>query len=580
WGKSLLFQLAAQLLPGLTLVVSPLISLMKDQAESVAEHGLPVGVINSAQSAAESEAALAGVEQGEIKLLYVTPERFRNPEFMERVRAIGVSLLAVDEAHCVTEWGYDFRPAYLALKGAAKRLGDPTLLALTATANPWVRKDTVERLGMRNPEIVVHGVDRPSLFFEVRSVREEAEDQRVLRALMMERPDGYPEGLAADLARLMSGSGIIYCRTTRAAEETAEWLREWRIPSDFYHGQRTAADRERVQDAFMSGELRGIAATNAFGLGIDKPDVRFVIHRDVPASIEEYFQEAGRAGRDGELARCTLIFRPADLGRAGFMAAGSTISADDLSAIGDALTGAPNTTIAELLDRLELGEGKLRRGLELLAQRDVVATDGNCVELLRPEFNAKRISLEAEENRQAYEKSRIDMMRSYAEIWDCRRRFLLNYFGEEPPSEHCEHCDNDTRLDRSGSKSSDVEPAAPFVAGAQVRHKVWGKGVVLVADPAELTVDFAREGERTLAVEIVQEQGLLEVIAEPSETPDAGRSGESPYQVGDRVEHLEYGPGEVVRVSETALVVLFDQSGYHTLDLHRVREEALLVPRH
>jgi ATP-dependent DNA helicase RecQ len=387
-GKSLVFQLTSQLLPGLTLVVSPLIALMKDQAESVEEHGLEVGVIDSAHSVGQSKEEMRKVRREEAKLLYVTPERFQNDEFMAQVRRLQVSLLVVDEAHCLSEWGYDFRPSYLALANATEQLGRPTLLALTATATPWVRRDIIARLRMRHPDVVVRNVDRPNLFFEVRRVQTEDEDHRVLHRLLVEEAslgvqafgrsvaaeglpvlqdsrtvepaamhsvlgdeaDEYPREVARELAQAMRGSGIIYTATTRAAQQTAEWLREWGITADYYHGQRRKSDRERVQEAFMAGELRVIAATNAFGLGVDKPDVRFVIHRDIPASVEEYYQEAGRAGRDGQLARCTIIYRQADLGRAAFLSSSGRLSLEEVRQAHDALVRMGEATLRQLAD--------------------------------------------------------------------------------------------------------------------------------------------------------------------------------------------------------------------------------------
>lgn len=576
-GKSLIFQLTAQLLPGITVVVSPLIALMKDQVDSAAERGLAAAVINSTQSASRLEASLQQAEQGELKLLYVTPERFEKPEFVERLRAIGVSLLAVDESHCISEWGYDFRPAYLTLKSVVEQLDRPTLLALTATATPWVRRDITERLGMRDPEVNVHGVDRPNLFFEVVNVRTEEEDQRVLRALMLGDEEGYPDELARPLRNAMEGCGIIYCLTTAATEETAAWLRDWGIEADFYHGQRSKAERERVQDGFMSGELRVIAATNAFGLGIDKPDVRFVIHRDVPASMEAYFQEAGRAGRDGKSARCTLIYRPADLGRAAFLAAGSTVSADDLGVIREGLREHPESTVAELTERIEPGAAKVRRALELLARRGIVELEGESVRLLRPGFDPEKVSLEAEESRKAYEKSRVQMMRGYAEGWDCRRRTLLSYFGEELEAERCDYCDHDCRLDRRGAPELPVEES-PFPIGTLVRHAEWGSGEVTACEDGAITVCFPEVGDKRLDSAVVLERALLEIIAAPG--PDATpvvALDEAPFEIGERVEHEGYGTGEVQRVTEAAVVVLFEKAGYHTLDLERVQERELLT---
>lgn len=284
-GKSLVYQMTAYLLPGITVVVSPLLALMKDQVEALQARGLTVTILNSTQTRREYEEELAEVERGESKLLCVTPERFANDEFMAYLRRFDVSLFVVDEAHAVSEWGHSFRPAYLHLAQAARTLGRPPVLALTATATPWIRDDVIKCLGMRDPRVVVHGVDRPNLFVEVRRVENEYDDQRVLEHLLTGGGASYPSPLAEQIDAAMEGSGIIYVATTKAARETAEWLQGWGIAADYYHGQRRKADRVRVQEAFMSGELRVIAATNAFGLGIDKPDVRFVIHRDVPGSL-------------------------------------------------------------------------------------------------------------------------------------------------------------------------------------------------------------------------------------------------------------------------------------------------------
>jgi ATP-dependent DNA helicase RecQ len=572
-GKSLVFQLTAQILPGLTVVVSPLIALMKDQADSVEDRGIPVGVINSTRSAGEREAALAAAERGELKLLYVTPERFRNPEFTERLRAIGVSLLAVDEAHCISEWGHDFRPAYLGLKSAVQQLGRPTLLALTATATPWVRREVVERLGMQDPEVVVRGIDRPNLYFEVRSVLSEDEDARILKELLYRAEEPDPETEADPLRRVMDGAGIIYCLTTAATEETAGWLREWGIAADFYHGQRSAADRERVQNAFMSGEVRVIAATNAFGLGIDKPDVRFVIHRDVPASLEEYYQEAGRAGRDGEPGRCLLIYRPADLGRASFIAARSSVSAEDLQCLREALAEAPEPELSELLERVSLGEARARRALELLAREQIVELADEQVRLLAPDFDPAQVSLQAEESGKAYERSRVRMMRGYAELWDCRRRYLLNYFGEELDRETCEYCDNDLNPARNGA-TGDSATDAPFAVGMRVRHRLWGEGDVVQAEASTVTVRFELE-EKTLDAPTALENGLLEVLAVRTSAASLDEP-EGPLRVGAQVCHEEYGAGAVHRVTQDAVVVLFEATGYHTLDRRRVEGEGLL----
>ena len=437
-GKSLVYQLASQLLPGVTLVVSPLLALMRDQVDGLTQRGVAAGEVNSLQSEREIDRAEAQAQRGTLKLLYVTPERLDDPDFVAAARSMSVSLLAVDEAHSISEWGHSFRPAYLKLAEAARALGRPTLLALTATASPWVRRDIVDRLELREPDVVVAGLDRPNLYLEVVRVDDEGQDRRVLRRLLVDRQDDQPlpERSADTLREGFDGSGIIYTATTRGASETARWLRGWGIAADFYHGQRKKRDRERVQDDFMAGRLRVIAATNAFGMGVDKPDIRFVIHREITPSLEAYYQEAGRAGRDGAPARCTLIYRPADLGRASFLGGSA----------------------------------------------------GN------PEF----------------ERSRLEMMRSYAEASACRRRFLLEYFGAEPTAERCEFCDVDART-RPVSRS---EPAAPYQRQQRVRHPSWGDGVVQRVAGESIVVLFESVGYKTLAADIVEEQKLLAPLSD------------------------------------------------------------------
>jgi ATP-dependent DNA helicase RecQ len=514
-GKSLVYQLASQVLPGVTLVVSPLIALMKDQVDALEDRDVEVGVINSTQSEARAEEELRQVEDGPAKLLYVTPERFGDADFMAEIRTVDVDLFVVDEAHCVSEWGHSFRPAYLVLAEVIAQLGHPPVLALTATATPWIRAEIIARLGMRKPLLVAKEIDRPNLFLEVYRVEEEFADRQILERLLRE-PDGdaaYPPPLGDDLAATMQGSGIIYTATTKAAEETAAWLQEWGIAADYYHGQQPAADRERVQEAFMAGEVRVIAATNAFGLGVDKPDVRFVIHRDVPGSLEGYYQEAGRAGRDGALARCTLIYRPADLGRAAALSGGGHLTLEDVEQGRAGLLAQREGTLRELAETSGLSLGDLARLITLLKRQQIVDDAEGRVRLLVPDFDPERISLEEEEYRRAYEKSRLDMMRAYAELPpdECRRCFILNYFGEELPGCRCDHCDHDARRggDGAGPEATDSPADAPFALGEAVIHATWGAGVVQRVTDDSVTVLFDTAGYKTLVTALVQEQGLL-----------------------------------------------------------------------
>ncbi|MBV9786790.1 MAG: RecQ family ATP-dependent DNA helicase [Chloroflexi bacterium] len=510
-GKSLVYQLTAQLLPGITIVVSPLIALMKDQVESLEARDLPVSLINSTQSAADSQEALRKLQQGESKLLYVTPERFGNQGFMDTLRKLKVSLFVVDEAHCISDWGHSFRPAYLLLPQAIAQLGKPTLLALTATATPWVRDEIVERLGMRKPNIVVRGTDRPNLFFEVRRVEQETDDRRVLEELLLAEVTAYEPEVAVQLGAAMQGSGIIYTATTKAARETVTWLRDWGISADYYHGQRKKADRERVQEAFMRGEIRVIVATNAFGLGVDKPDVRFVIHRDIPSSVEAYYQEAGRAGRDGEFARCTIIYRPGDLGRAAFLSGSGQLTREEVIQAHQGLVAQPASTLRELEAATRLNKGDLARLIRLLKQEKIIAEKRGRFRLLVEDFDPEALSLEEEEHRVAYEHSRQDMMRGYAESDSCRRRYILNYFGEDFEAEHCPLCDNDTRVEAQRVVViAEQHVESEFAIGEQVVHEAWGQGVVQSIDADRLTVLFESVGYKVLATAVIQEQGLLQ----------------------------------------------------------------------
>jgi ATP-dependent DNA helicase RecQ len=312
----------------------------------------------------------------------------------------------------------------------------------------------------------------------------------------------------------MQGHGIIYTATTKGAEETATWLQEWGIAADYYHGQRHPTERTRVQEAFMAGELRVIAATNAFGLGVDKPDVRFVIHRDIPGSLEAYYQEAGRAGRDGALARCVLIYRPGDLGRAAALSGGGRLQLEDVQQGRRGLLARREGTLPELEEATGLTKGDLARLITLLKREKIVDETEGRVRLLVPDFDPAQISLAQEEYRRAYEKSRLEMMRAYAELPpdECRRAFILNYFGEDLPGCHCAHCDHDAGRPADDPAPASAAPApadAPFARGESVVHTTWGTGVVQRVTEESITVLFHTAGYKTLATDLVAERGLL-----------------------------------------------------------------------
>jgi ATP-dependent DNA helicase RecQ len=290
-GKSLCYQVPALVLPRLTVVVSPLISLMKDQVDALRSRGLPAAFINSTLSANEVADRMARAQRGELRLLYVAPERFDVPGFAERLTAIGISLLAVDESHCISEWGHDFRPSYLRIRDVRQRLGGPPTIALTATATPEVRRDIATQLALRAPETIITGFDRTNLSYHVvRTRTDEDKDVALVQTL-----------------REHEGVAVVYAATRRAVERIANVLESARIRAVAYHAGLDDSHRHEVQEAFMNERARAIVATNAFGMGIDKPNVRLVIHHAMPGTLEAYYQEAGRAGRDGQPSTCVLL---------------------------------------------------------------------------------------------------------------------------------------------------------------------------------------------------------------------------------------------------------------------------------
>lgn len=292
-GKSLCYQVPALCIRGLTVVVSPLISLMKDQVDALVARGIEAAFINSTLSADEVRDRLLRAQTGRLSLLYVAPERFEIPSFADRLRAIGVALLAIDEAHCISEWGHDFRPSYMRIGEVRERLGTPPTIALTATATPTVRDDIARVLGLRDPEIVVTGFDRPNLRYGVVSTKTEAEKDATLLALLREMGD--------------DGTAVVYAATRKQVERIQQVLDEAGIAAAAYHAGLDDARRQAVQEAFMAERARVIVATNSFGMGVDKSNVRLVVHHQMPGTLEAYYQEAGRAGRDGLPSRCILL---------------------------------------------------------------------------------------------------------------------------------------------------------------------------------------------------------------------------------------------------------------------------------
>ncbi|MFF5426302.1 MULTISPECIES: RecQ family ATP-dependent DNA helicase [unclassified Streptomyces] len=514
-GKSAVYQVPALLLDGPTVVVSPLLALQRDQIAGLLEHRAPSAVaVNSAQSARQTDAAWEAVRAGEAEYLFLSPEQLAKDEVLERLAAVAPALFVVDEAQCVSGWGHDFRPDYLRLARAAERLGRPPVLALTATAAPPVRQEIVDRLGMEEPALVVAGFDRPNITLHV--VRFQDEDDK--RRAVVERAAGEPK------------PGIVYAGTRKDTEWYAEQLAGLGLSTAAYHAGLRSGERSRVHDAFLDGKLDVVVATSAFGMGIDKEDVRFVLHASVPGSLDAYYQEIGRAGRDGKPAVAVLHYRPEDTGMQNFFAA-RTPGREVLGKVARQLHEQEGPQdLDELREGTGLSRNRLTAAANLLEESGAARGDAEGALLPAPGVSADDAVEQADEAAQAHrrlERTRVEMVRAYAETTGCRRRFLLGYFGEahEGACGNCDVCRADGGEDLAVPSPVTEEPGtdgaeedrapSPFPTGARVRHPEWGDGTVLTEEGDRITVLFDTMGYRTLSLPAVDEHDLLSVLEPP-----------------------------------------------------------------